>query len=210
VAAADLRAFAAEAAMNPTVNLSTRLSAREEFGDDDESRSGSVGVSVSGPIYQGGRLSSQLRQAIARRDAARGELHLARLQVEQDVGSAYARLRAARASRAAGQEQVRAARVAFEGVREEAKLGARTTLDVLDAEQDFLDAQAGLIEAETELYVAAYSVLQSIGQLMAKDLRLNVKTYDPATYYDLVKDAPAALSPQGEKLDRVLRALDKN
>lgn len=210
VAASDLTASAAEAAMKPTVNLSARLSAQDEVGGSDNTRSGSVGVSVSGPIYQGGRLSSQVRQALARRDAARGELHLARLRVARDVGNAYADLQAARASREANKEQVRAARVAFEGLREEAKLGARTTLDVLDSEQDFLDAQAALIGAEADLFIAAYTVLESIGQLTARDLRLNVKTYDPATYYDLVKDAPVPISPQGKKLDRVLRALGKD
>jgi len=210
VAAADFTAAAAEAAMKPTVNLTTRLSATEELGGSDNTRSGSVGISIGGPIYQGGRLSSLARQALARRDALRGELHLARLRVAQGVGDAYAILRAARASRAAGQEQVRAARVAFEGVREEAKLGARTTLDVLDSEQDFLDAQAGLIAAEADLYIAAYTVLESIGQLTARDLRLGVKTYDPTAYFDLVKDAPVPISPRGQKLDRVLRALGKN
>jgi len=78
---------------------------------------------------------------------------------------------------------------------------------VLDAEQDLLDAQAGLIASETDLFIAAYEVLATIGQLTVKDLRLSVKTYDPAAYYDLVKDAPVPVSPQGKKLDRVLRAL---
>lgn len=207
VAAADLTVTAAEAAMKPTVNLTTRLSAGEELGGSDFDRQGSVGVSVSGPVYQGGRLSSAVRQAVAQSDARRGALHTASLEVARDVGNAYARLRAARASRLAGQEQVRAARVAFQGVSEEARLGARTTLDVLDAEQDLLDAQAGLIASETDLFIAAYEVLATIGQLTVKDLRLSVKTYDPAAYYDLVKDAPVPLSPQGKKLDRVLRAL---
>jgi len=207
VAAADLTVTAAEAAMKPTVNLTTRLSAGEELGGSDFDRQGSVGVSVSGPIYQGGRLSSAVRQAVAQSDARRGALHTASLEVARDVGNAYARLRAARASRLAGQEQVRAARVAFQGVSEEARLGARTTLDVLDAEQDLLDAQAGLIASETDLFIAAYEVLATIGQLTVKDLRLSVKTYDPAAYYDLVKDAPVPVSPQGKKLDRVLRAL---
>ncbi|WP_370276510.1 TolC family protein, partial [Roseovarius indicus] len=85
----------------------------------------------------------------------------------------------------------------------------RTTLDVLDAEQELLDAQAGLISAETDLYIAAYQVLETIGELTAKDLRLNVQTYDPEAYYNLVKDAPVPISPQGQKLERVLRAIGK-
>ena len=209
VAAADLTVTAAQAAMRPTLNLTTRLSAGEELGGSDFDRQGSVGLSVSGPIYQGGRLSSAVRQAAAQRDARRGTLHTTSLEVARNVGNAYARLRAARASRVAGQEQVRAARLAFQGVSEEARLGARTTLDVLDAEQDLLDAQAGLISSEADFFIAAYEVLASIGQLTVDDLNLDVKTYDPAAYYNLVKDAPVPISPQGQKLDRVLRALGK-
>src|SRR6056297_867820 len=209
VAAADLTVTAAQAAMRPTLNLTTRLSAGEELGGSDFDRQGSVGLSVSGPIYQGGRLSSAVRQAAAQRDARRGTLHTTSLEVARNVGNAYARQRAARASRVAGQEQVRAARLAFQGVIEEARLGARTTFDVLDAEQDLLDAQAGLISSEADFFIAAYEVLASIGQLTVDDLNLDVKTYDPAAYYNLVKDAPVPISPQGQKLDRVLRALGK-
>ena len=104
---------------------------------------------------------------------------------------------------------VRAARVAFNGVREEAKLGARTTLDVLDAEQDLLDAEANLISAEADVFIASYAVLSSMGELTAKDLRLNVQTYDPAAYYNLVKEAPVEKSKQGKQLDKVLKALGK-
>src|SRR6056297_2861364 len=209
VAAAELNMRAADAAMKPTVNLTARLGASNDIRDSDNSRSGSVGVELTGPIYQGGRLSSQVRQAMAQRDAQRSQLHLVGLQVKQDVGNAYANLRAARASRDASREAVRAAQVAFEGTREEAKLGARTTLDVLDAEQDLLDAQANLISANADVVIAAYSVLAAIGELTAADLNLGVQTYDPAAYYDLVKTAPVPISPQGQKLDKVLRALGK-
>lgn len=210
VASADLTILAAEAAMKPEVNLTGRLGITDEIGEDDYSRTGSFGVSVRGPIYQGGLLSSLKRQAMAQRDAARGNLHVVRHRVMQDVGNAYAILRAAQATQTASREQVRAADVAFRGVREEAKLGARTTLDVLDSEQELLNAKANLISAEADVYIAAYEVLAAMGQLTAKDLRLDVQTYDPAAYYNLVKDAPVPISPQGEKLDRVLRALSKD
>lgn len=209
VAAAELNVLAAGAAMKPQVNLFGNLGAGEEIGDDDFSRTGSFGVQVTGPIYQGGRISSLKRQAMAQRDASRGNLHEVRLRIVQDVGNAYAILRAAQAQTTSSREQVRAAEVAFRGVREEATLGARTTLDVLDAEQELLDARANLISAEADVVVAAYSVLASIGQLTAKDLNLDVQLYDPAAYYNLVKDAPVPISPQGKKLDRVLRALGK-
>ncbi len=210
VASAQLTVSAAEAAMRPTLNLTSRLGISEEFGESDRSRTGSFGLAVTGPIYQGGLLSSAVRQAMAQRDALRGNQHEVRHQVVQDVGNAYAILLAAQASRTAGLEQVRAARVAFRGIREEAQLGARTTLDVLDAEQELLDAQATAIGAEADLYIAAYTVLESIGELTAKDLRLNVQLYDAEAYYNLVEGAPVPLSPQGQKLDRVLKALGRD
>jgi outer membrane protein len=210
VAAAELNIRAAEAALLPTLNLTARVGASEDIDGSDMSRTGSLGVELRGPIYRGGRLTSQQRQAMAQRDAQLAQLHLAGLQVKQDVGDAYANLRAARASRTASREAVRAAQVAFDGTREEATLGARTTLDVLDAEQDLLDAKANLISANADVVIASYSVLASIGELTARDLNLGVQTYDPAAYYELVKDGPIQSSPQGQKLDRVLRALGKN
>ena len=209
VAAAELNVSAADAATKPRTSLFGNLAAGEEIGGDDFSRTGSFGVQVTGPIYQGGRISSLKRQAMAQRDASRGNLHEVRHRIVQDVGNAYAILRAAQAQRRSSREQVRAADVAFRGVREEATLGARTTLDVLDAEQELLDARANMIAAEADVVVAAYTVLASLGQLTAKDLNLDVQLYDPAAYYNLVKDAPVPISPQGQKLDRVLRALGK-
>lgn len=210
VTVAELNMRAAEAAKRPTLNLTGRLGTTNDLADSEFSRSGSVGLELRGPIYQGGRLSSLERQARAQRDQRLAQLHLAGLQVKQDVGNAFANLRAARAGREANREAVRAARVAFEGTREEAKLGARTTLDVLDAEQDLLDAEANLISANADVVIAAYSVLASLGDLTARDLGLGVQIYDPAAYYNLVKDAPVAASEEGRKLDRVLRALGKN
>lgn len=210
VASAELTVAAAEAAMKPTVSLFGSIDAIEEWGPSDFDRRGSFGLAVTGPIYQGGFLTSAVRQAMAQRDALRGALHEERHEVMQDVGNAYAVLIAAQASRKANLEQVRAARVAFNGLREEAQLGARTTLDVLQSEQDLLDAQADAIDAESDLYIAAYAVLETIGELTAEALRLNVQIYDPEGYYNLVERAPVATSKQGQKLDRVLKALGRD
>jgi outer membrane protein len=209
VAAAELNIRAAAAATRPSLNLTGQLGAREEFGGSDYSRSGSIGLELRGPIYQGGRLSSLERQARAQRDQRRAQLHLAGLQVERNVGNAFANLRAARAARSANREAVAAAQIAFEGTREEARLGARTTLDVLNAEQELLDSEANLISASAEVVIASYSVLAAIGELTVEDLNLGVQTYDPAAYYDLVETAPVPISPRGQQLDRVLRALGK-
>ncbi len=113
-----------------------------------------------------------------------------------------------RATLQASIRQIRAAQVAFDGVKEEATLGARTTLDVLDAEQELLDARANRISAMTDQYVATYSLLSAMGLLTADHLKLGIHTYDPAAYYNAVKNAPAD-SSQRKRLDRVLRALGK-
>jgi len=155
-------------------------------------------------------LNSLVRQAVANRDATRGQLHQVVDQVSQNVGNAYAQLRIARASLESSDRQVRAATVAFRGVREEAALGARTTLDVLNAEQELLDARSRRISAQVDESIAAYRVLSSMGRLTTTDLRLNVQQYDPVSYYNLVKDSPSNLSKQGEQLDRVLQSLGKN
>ncbi len=94
-------------------------------------------------------------------------------------------------------------------MREEAKLGARTTLDVLNAEQELLDAQANQISAVSREFVAAYRLLAAMGLLNVDHLNLAVEKYDPEAYYEKVKTAPAILSKRGRQLDKVLRSLGK-
>jgi len=210
VAAADLLIRANEQAMSPTINLEGSLGISEEFGSSNSRNNSSVGIGVNQTIYRGGALSSAVRSAMAQRDAQRANLYVVQRDIQQSVGNAYATLVSARAQLEASDRQIRAARIAFRGVREEATLGARTTLDVLDAEQSLLDAFSTQVSARSALYVAAYSVLSATGQLTAADLGLPVQIYDPAGYYSLVKDSPAVLSKQGQQLDRVLRALQKD
>jgi outer membrane protein len=199
-----------EAAFKPKVNLSGSLSVQESLSNNNYTHNGTIGLSVSGPIYNGGRLSSGVRSAMAQRDALRGNLHIVRHNLQQSVGNAYASYTSVNSALEASKEQIRASRVAFRGVREEASLGARTTLDVLNAENELLNAEAALISAQTDQYIAAYTILSSTGLLTAKQLGLNVQQYDPEAYYKLVKDGVAKKSKQGAQLDRVLRALQKD
>lgn len=202
VAAAELSIKRAEAALGPTVSFSGSVSLDDDFNSSEQ-----IGLSVGGPISQGGRLASTIRQAMARRDAQRAGLHVTRMQIEQQVGNAFALLSVARASREASDGQIRAARVAFQGVREEATLGARTTLDVLNAEQELLDARANSISAQVDEVIASYQVLAALGLLTAEHLDLPVQSYDPTAYYNVVDDAPLGLSDRGRALDRVLRSI---
>lgn len=210
VAAAELNVDIARRSKSPTVSAVAQVNKSETVNSDIYSESISIGIQASGPIYQGGALASSTRGAIANRDAQRGNLHQVRHQIRQNVGAAYAQLQVAQAQLTATEQRIRAARVAFNGVREEATLGARTTLDVLNAEQALLDAQASRITAQADRYTAAYQVLASLGRLTVTDLGLGIQQYDPNAYYNLAKEAPTARSDQGQKLDRVLKSLQKD
>lgn len=204
VAAAELNIQRGEAALKPNLSLETSVGVNQDFDE-----SAQIGLTFGGPIYRGGAISSQIRQLQANRDASRAGLHLTRIGVEQQVGNAYSALQVARASASASDQQISAARIAFEGVREEATLGSRTTLDVLNAEQELLDAQANRIAAEVDEVIASYAVLAAMGLLTADHLRLPVQQYDVNAYYNLVQGAPTARSAQGQALDRVLEALGR-
>ncbi len=213
-AAAELRVAAAAAERRPTItgNAGVSLSDTDSTSPQANERTtvgASVGLQMSQTIYSGGRLSSAHRKAMAGRDAARAGLSRVGVLVAQQVGTAWANIDVARASISAIDEQIQAARAAYDGVREEASLGARTTLDVLDAEQALLNAQADRISAESQLQLAYYSLLSSMGLLTAENLKLGVPTYDPSVYYNAVKDAPFT-SVHGKKLDSVLRAIGKD
>jgi outer membrane protein len=199
---------ATEAATGPKVTLSGSLGVTDTY-ETSFTRDGQVKLGATGSIYSGGNIPSVIRKAKAQLSAQKSGLHVTRAAIEQSVATSYALLEMTRASRQATQEQIRAAQVAFDGVREEATLGARTTLDVLNAEQELLNARADLIGAVADEQIAAYRVLAQMGQLTVDHLNLPVQKYDPASYYNLVKDAPTAQSEQGKALDRVLKAINK-
>ncbi|MDA9116635.1 TolC family protein [Planktomarina temperata] len=206
VAAAELALKVAQQAYRPKFEAGAGLS----NVDLDSSLTRNLSLTVSGPIYSGGAIASASRAAMAQRDAKRAGLHVAGLEVEQEVRNAFVVLEVARAKGTATDRQIEAASVAFRGVREEASLGARTTLDVLNAEQELLDARVSRISTRIDEQIASYSLLAAMGKLTATELDLGVKTYDPAEYYNLVKSAPRAKSKQGAALDRVLQGLAGN
>ncbi len=210
-AAQDLAVEIAERNLLPTVSGSVSQSYSSDGLDFDfNDGTTSIGVGIGGTIYAGGAVASGVRSAIAGRDQVRAELLQSTREVEQGVRTNWAMLSVFAASEEASNSYVQAQRVAYEGVREEADLGASTTLDVLDAEQDLLDAQVSAIQARIARETQSYAVLQSMGLLTAEQLQLNVPVYDPAAYYNAVKDAPVRkVSPQGEKLDHVLESLMK-
>lgn len=202
VAAAELNIKRAEAASKPTVQLQGKMGLDHDLNYSDQ-----IGISIGGPIYQGGALASQARQAMARRDAARAGLHQVSAGLSQQVGNAYAQLAVTGQMIESAGRQVRAARAAYRGLQEEANLGTRTTLDVLSSEQSLLDAQVSEISARIDRVLASYNVLASMGVLTAKHLDLPVQIYDPNTYYSLAEQAPRRSSEQGQALERILRSI---
>ena len=210
VAVAEINAARAAAGRNPSLTLGANLGATVDDlppGVDDRVSRG-VTLNLGGPVYQAGRIDSLVRQAVAQSESARARLLLAVDQAEQNAGNAFANLLVARAVLESSRRQVMAQQQAFEGVREEATLGARTTLDVLDAEQDLLNARTTVVTALTQQYIAQYALLSAQGLLTVDYLRLGIPTYDPAAYYNAVKDAPVYSSPQGQALDRVIKSLN--
>ena len=202
VTAADLNVKIAATAFGPTLSGSVDLSKDVESGI----ASTGLGLQLSQTLSAGGRNAASYRKAMAGKEAVQAGLLQSVVQVSETVGQAWSQLLVAQASIEAGRQQVTAAQRAFDGVREEATLGARTTLDVLNAEQNLLSARASRLEAEANRYVGVYQVLASMGLLTAEHLNLGVPTFDPEAYYNVVKSAPAH-SAQGKALDRILQKI---
>ncbi len=192
-------------------NLSLRADLGFDPADRNDPSSGTLTLSLTQPLYAGGRLASNERIALATLHAGQSELNQTVRQVGQQIGNSFAQISIASASIEASQQQIRANRLAFEGVQEEASLGARTTLDVLNAEQDLLDARIGLIEAQSVLYQASYGLLAAMGLLTVERLGLDVPEYDVTAYSDAVSGAPVR-SPtvRGARLDAVLDRLGRD
>ena len=135
------------------------------------------------PIYEGGLIYSEVRQAKQTASQRRLQVVDVRRQVREQVSDAWNLLKAAEAVIVSSKTQVEANRLALEGVRQEALVGSRTTLDVLDAEQTFVDSQVLLATAEGDRIVSAYQLIAAIGHMTARDLKLNVVHYDVEQNY---------------------------
>ncbi|MEM9148515.1 MAG: TolC family outer membrane protein [Pseudomonadota bacterium] len=198
--ASGLDVRAAIGALLPQVTLTGTLSQLDTLDDGFEGQqSASVGVNVTIPFYSGGANYSAVRQAQALVENAEASIITAVRDAIRNTRISWSNLEVARASIRAGRLEVRAAQLAFEGVTEEAKVGARTTLDVLDAEEEVLDARASLISAQRDEYVAAYQVLASLGLLTIDHLGLDIGEPPPAgRYYDSVRNRNFGYDPSDD------------
>ena len=145
-------------------------------------------LNVTIPIYQAGQEYSRLRAQKQTAGQSRSVLDQARRDVEDSVASSWEALTTGRARRASYNDQIAAAKVALEGVQRENQVGSRTVLDVLNAEQELLQAEVNEVQAHHDEIVAAYQLLNATGQLTAQYLALSVELYDPAVHYEEVHD----------------------
>jgi outer membrane protein len=179
-----------EGALLPTVTLQASLQTAYEQQKTVFSSSGASAIAqLSVPIYQGGAEYSLIRQSKENLAQQRLVLDQTRDQTRANIVTAWGQLEAGKAQVASAQSQVTASEIALNGVREEAKAGQRTTLDVLNAQQALVNARVALVTAQHDRVVASYSVLNAIGRLSPQVLKLPTEVYDPSVHYQQVRDS---------------------
>jgi len=188
-----------EGALFPTVTLQTSVQqSYEQTMTIFRSFGASTVAQLSVPIYQGGAEYSLIRQSKESLTQQRLNLEQVRDQTRANVVTAWGQLVAGKAQVQSAQAQVTASEIALNGVREEAKAGQRTTLDVLNAQQALVNARVALVTAQHDRVVASYSVLNTVGRLSPIVLNLNSNTYDPSVHYHQVRDSWAGVrTPDG-------------
>jgi outer membrane protein len=189
----------AEGALYPSVQLQGNVQKNYETALNQlQSFTASIGGQLSVPLYQGGAEYAAIRQAKETQGQRQLDLNVARDQVRMNVAQAWAQLDAAKSSIESTKNQVKAAESALNGVREEARLGQRTTLDVLNAQQELVTARVAMVTAQRDRLVDSYALLASVGRLSPRVLGLQVPNYDPMVHYHQVRDAWTGLrTPDG-------------
>jgi outer membrane protein len=199
VDAAEAQVKVLEGQLAPQVSLQGSLSqVYDQTGPNQALFVGFVGGRLNIPIYEGGQTYAQIRQAKETVGQTRIQVDQVRDQIRAQIVDFWGRLEAAKAQVIAAQAQVQANEVALNGVREEARVGQRTTLDVLNAQQELLNSRVNLILAQRDRVIFSYGVVQAIGQLTARFTALPVEYYSAKVHYDQVKDLWFGLStPDG-------------
>ena len=181
----------------PEVSLNAELRhAEEQSASSGTTKSASLTARVTIPLYQSGGEYARVRAArevIAQR---RLDIERSRRAVIENTTQSWQALETARAQITAFEDAVRAAEIAFEGAEQEATVGTRTTLDVLDAEQELFDARIDLVRAQRDEVVASYALAAAVGRLSARALGLPVELYDEGRHYQAVRDKLWGLGPR--------------
>ena len=187
---AELAVKISEGALYPNLGL-TAAYAQNYQTIPQELRTTNVSIlgQLTVPIYQGGAEYSAIRQSKETLGQQRLNLDVNRDQARATVVQSWGQLDAAKAQIEATTAQVNGSEIALNGVREEARVGQRTTLDVLNAQQELVNARVALVTAQHDRVVASYTLLAAVGGLSMQRLGLNVMIYDPQVHYQQVRDA---------------------
>ena len=187
---AELAVKINEGSLYPNLGLTASVSQNwDATYNVDKQFLASVVGQLTIPIYQGGGEYSAIRQSKETLGQQRLNLDVNRDQARATVVQSWGQLDAAKAQIEATTAQVNAAEIALNGVREEARVGQRTTLDVLNAQQELVNARVALVTAQHDRVVASYTLLAAVGGLSMQRLGLNVTIYDPQVHYQQVRDA---------------------
>jgi outer membrane protein len=187
---AELAVKVSEGALYP--NLSVAATASKNYDpayNTNRQTLASVVGTLTVPLYQGGGEYSTIRQSKETLGQQRLNLDVNRDEARATVVQSWGQLDAAKAEIESTTAQVNAAEIALNGVREEARVGQRTTLDVLNAQQELVNARVALVTAQHDRVVASYTLLAAVGGLSMPRLGLNVTIYDPQVHYQQVRDA---------------------
>jgi outer membrane protein len=203
--AAEARVAQARSEYMPSARLTASYGGSDDLSSFDltERTSFEAGASISVPLFTGGLNQSRVAQALEEANAAQIGVEGERRTVLRDVSSAFAQVISARSTLTASEEAVRAARVASEGVRQEAQVGLRTTLDVLNQELELRSAEVTLASARRNETVAQAQLLAAMGRLEGPDLDPALEVYDPATNYNRVRNRGAL------PWDGIIEAIDR-
>jgi outer membrane protein len=207
--ASRARIDAAKSERMPTVSVQAQLGFNDQStrlmggsaGNFD--RNLSAAAVVTQPLFTGGIVAARVRQAVESNNSDRLQIDVARRSVVQAVSQSWAQLLASRSAIIANEEQVRAAGVAFEGTKQENQVGLRTTLDVLNAEQELRNAQLSLVNARHDSYVAGAQLLNAMGVLEADKLSTQVTVYDAAASFNAIRNG-WTITPW----DRIIETVD--
>jgi outer membrane protein len=188
---AQLQVKIAEAGLYPTLALLGSVQQLQLIGNDFTLKlfNSAVLTRLTVPLYRGGSEYSAIRQNKEAVGQQRLNLDEVRDRVRANVVQYWGQLQATKAQVEAAERQVKYAESALDGVRDEARVGQRTTLDVLNAIQALLNARVSLITAQHDRVVASYNVLSAVGRLSAAGLGLSVQLYDPGVHYQQVRDS---------------------
>ena len=199
---AQLQVKISESSLYPTVTLEGNAQYLHDVpftGLEPRQSSATALITVTVPLYQGGAEYSAIRQSKETLTQRRLDLATTRDKARATVVQVWAEIRAAKAQVQAAQEQVRAAEVALNGVRMEARLGLRTTLDVLIDQQALVIARLNLVTAQHDRIVGSYKLLSAVGRLSPQTLGLPASIYDPMVHYQQVRDAWVGVrTPDGQ------------